>query len=142
MRLKDSLKLNIDCVLGVRDSIGASIADVSIVHRKWSGSKIGEGEATETVTKMLPTPGIKLFNHDLRIKEGGTVQSKDILLTSISQHKYPEQSMIDGTKPDKLVEVMYDVGGRLYQVVSVEQHLVTWNVLLREISDQRRYPNG
>ncbi len=139
MRLSDSLRANIDCVLGVRDSIGASVSDVAIVKRTWNGSKIGEGQATELITKMLPTPGIKLFNHDLRIKEGGTVQSKDILLTSISQNKYPEQSMIDGTKPDKLTEVMYEVGGRLYQVVSVEQHLVTWNVLLREISDQRRY---
>lgn len=134
----DSFK-NTDKILGIRDKIGAVLKPVSIVSRTWSGIQVGEGEPVDSVVRLLPSPRVVDFTHDLRIQPGGSVQQGDILLKGISKESHPKQSELDGTSDKKNVEKFYLVGERLYQAISVREKYLTWNVQVRELSHQERF---
>jgi hypothetical protein len=134
----DSLLPAIDSILGVRDSAGAAISPVYLVTRTWSGSEVGEGTATDVDTRMLPTPGLKNFSQNINLREGGAVKSGDIILKSVSKNSYTLADL-DGSSPSGNVEKFYLVGTKLYQVINVLESYVTWDVQLRELSNQTRY---
>jgi hypothetical protein len=146
MGLIDDLKGSIDSVLGVRDSIGAVLKPVYFVTRTWYSDEartvpsegIG-GFAKDVEVQMLPSPGIRDYTHDLRALEGGMVKQGDIILENVSGNSYTE-AQLDGTSASAHVEKLYRVGEVIYQVISVKEKYVTWNVQLRRISDQTRYP--
>lgn len=140
-----SLLPSIDAILGVRDSIGAIIQPVYLVTRQWY-TDIGlttpasqpEGYAKDTVVQLLPSPGMKSFNQDVRLREGGAIKAGDIVLTGVSRNKY-QQCNLDGTTPNKGVELLYMLGQTMYQVINVTQKYVTFDVQIRELTDQQRY---
>jgi hypothetical protein len=134
----DSLMPAIDSILGVRDSIGAVIQPVFLVTRTWSGSTIGEGVAHDAEAQMLPSPGLKDFSQDIRLREGGSVKQGDIILTNVSKNSYKEADL-DGSSSKANVEKLYRVGAKLYQVINVAEKYVTWDVQLRQLSNQTRY---
>lgn len=138
MSIVSDLKPGLNAILGIRDDLGAALKEVYLVTRSWSGGELGEGDPTEIKVRMLPSPRVVEFKHDLRIKEGGAVQQGDILLKMISKVSFPKQCDVDGSTNSQNVEKFYEVGGILYRVVGVTEKHLTWNVLLRPISNQAR----
>lgn len=140
--LIEGLKLNLDSVLGVRDTIGATLHKVYLITRTWSGKQPGEGQAIDQSVQIKPTPGIKEYAHDLRLVEGGAVKQGDIILRGISKHIYPNETFLDGRTGNKSVEKFYLINDRLYTVINIKENYVTWDVQLRKLSNQTRYGGG
>lgn len=141
----DSLMPAVDSILGVRDAVGAVIQPVYLVTRLWfsnaarttPATEIG-GYARDIEAQMLPSPGLKDFSQDIRIKEGGAVKSGDIILQHVSKNSYALADL-DGTVSAANEEKLYRVGSKLYQVINVREDYVTWHVQLRELTNQTRY---
>lgn len=141
----NALLPRINSILGVRDSIGAIIRPVYFVTRQWYVDQAltiknnqPEGFAKDTTVQLLPTPMLKDFSQDIRLREGGTVKAGDIVLRGVSKASYKEAD-IDGTTSDTGVQKFYLVGDKLYQVINVTEKYVTWDVQIRELTNQTRY---
>ena len=134
----DSLLPAVNSILGVRDAAGAVIDPIYFVTRTWTGAEIGEGTASEVVVQMLPSPGLKNYSQDVRLREGGVVKQGDIILTNVSRYSYQEADL-DGSSTGNNVEVLYLVGVKLYQPINIFKNYLTWNVQLRELTNQQRY---
>ena len=130
------LLTSIDSILALRDSIGAAKKEVWLITRTWSGTELGDGTATDVRTRMLPSPRVVEFNHDMRILEGGAVKQGDVLLKMISKQSYPTENLIDGKSTVQNVEKLYELSGIYYRAVTVTENHVTWTVLLRRLSNQ------
>src|ERR1039458_2578740 len=89
--LISSLLPSMDSILSIRDTLGAVIQPVFFVTRTWSGALIGDGVAVDTEVQMLPSPGLKNYAQDLRLKEGGSIKAGDIILTNVSRNKYTDR---------------------------------------------------
>lgn len=135
----EDLKDVVDDVLQVRDDIGAIKDSVYIVTRAWDGDEIGDGNAVESKTIVYPSPWIVDYSHSLRITEGGNIKQGDILLKQISQDRYPNEIDVDCKTSSKLIEKFYEIGGILYNVISVRKRYATWDVQVRRLKDQTRY---
>lgn len=141
-----SLLPAIDSILGVRDTIGALKAPVFLITRTWytdSGrtslnSEVG-GYARDVEVQLLPSPEIINFAQDVRIRQGGAVEQGDVLLRNVSKNLY-EKTDLDGTSTAQNVQKFYRVGTIVYQVRSVVEKYVTWDVQVRPLTDQTRYP--
>lgn len=136
--LIDSLLPVVDGILGIRDSLGAVIDPVFIVTRTWSGTEMGDGVAKDTEAQILPSPGLKKYAQDVRLREGGAIKAGDIFLIDVSRNKYGEKDL-DATTDANNIERLYRVGDKIYQVINIEKKYVTWNVQLRELTNQQRY---
>jgi hypothetical protein len=136
--LIDSLKDCIDSVLGVRDSIGAVLKPVSLVKRTWEGDRPGNGEASEEKTQVLPSPRIVALDKNLKAVEIGVVKSGDIEIRQVSKNQFPSIAEVDGSSPARNVEMLFEVGTDLYQVIKVSEHYLWWNIQLRRLTDQTR----
>lgn len=143
--LIDDLKESIDDILAVRDDIGAVLQPVFFVTRTWytdaelttQATEIG-GYAADVEVRMRPSPGIKEFAHDLRLREGGMIKQGDILLTNISGNKFDLEDL-NGSSPAANVEKLFRVGDSIYQPIMPHQKYVTWDLQLRRLSNQTRY---
>ena len=127
---------SVDSILGIRDSIGAALKEVSFYKRTWSGEEVGEGLSSSIVTSMKPSPRVVEYKDDFRVREGGVIKQGDIMLKMISKNLYTE-SELNGIA-EKNIEMLFLVGEKLYRTVSVTEKHLTWNVLLRPLSDQRK----
>lgn len=131
----------LDCVddaLGIRNDLGLYKACVSIVTREWSGEHVGRGTHSDTEEAMRPMPDIREYSHDLRVKEGGTIQGGDILLRGVSMKSYTEDQMnLKVEKP--YIEKFFKIGGSLYESISVTKKYATMDVLIRKISEKADY---
>ena len=132
----ESLKKSSDCILGIRDSIGAVKRRVSLVKRTWSGTEVGDGGATDETWEVIPQPGIKDLSHDLRILKGGAVQQGDLFITGISKNRYPDEKMIDNSSDDKAIEWFYKIGDARYKAINVVEMHITWKVQVRRLTSQ------
>lgn len=139
-QLLDNLKLDIDSVLQVRGQIGAVLKRVEMLSRTWSGTRVGDGTAVDTIVKVFPQPAVTEFGNDLRIVEGGMVKQGDNLIKAMSKQSYPLESDVDCTSDDPLTEKYYLLDGKLHTVINVKEKYLTWDILVRERSDQTRYP--
>ncbi len=128
-----------DDIFAIRNDIGAQKKCCSLVVRTWSGERIGEGVATEVISEIYPAPWVVEYKADSKIYQGGVIQQGDIVLKTISKNKYPDRALLINESKVKNVEKLYDVGGILYQAVSLTEDYVHWAVQLRRVSDQRRY---
>ena len=137
----------IDAVLGVRDAVGAVIRPVFFVTRTWYKNPEltipaarPEGYAKDDVpVQLLPSPGMKDFSQDLRTREGGAVKAGDIILKQISKAKFTRADLEQFKIPNK--QRIYQVGDKLYEVINVTEKHVTFDVQVRELSNQKRYLN-
>lgn len=139
MSIVDDVRSMADEILGVRDEIGAVKRPVFILTRTWSGSERGEGAATDVSVQVLPSPLVKDFSHDLRVREGGNIKQGDQLIKSISQESYPNETDVNCTVTQKNVERWYYIDGHLYEVISVRRRYVTWDVQVRKTAKQKLY---
>ena len=128
----------IDSILSIRDQLGAVIRPVSFLTRTWSGTEPGSGTATDSVVQLLPTPKIKEFSQDVRLREGGNIRAGDIILMGISRNKYTYQDL-DSVTASKSVEKFFMVGDKIYQIIQVTEKYVTFDVHIRELTNQARY---
>lgn len=135
----DSLRVDLDSVLGIRDAVGAVFKPVSLLTRTWSGRRLGEGKATDVVVPMRPSPRVTEYGNDVRIVEGGVVKQGDNLVRGISKLSYPLETDVDCSSKDPLVQKFYLLGDKVYTVINVKEGYLVWDVLLRELSDQTRY---
>lgn len=141
-----SLLPAIDSILGVRDQIGAVLQPVYFLTRTWyldqqltqPSDQVGNGYAKDTVVQMLPSPGIKNFSQDIRLREGGAVAAGDIILTDVSKNSYTSDQL-RGLPGVANIEKLYLVGTKVYQVINVVEKYVTFDVQVRELSNQTRY---
>jgi hypothetical protein len=135
----DDLLGDVDSILGIRDDLGVALHPVFIVTRTWSaGTELGEGDYSDTELQMLPSPRIKEFADDYKIKEGGAIQQGDIMLKMISKQSYPKRSDVDCSVDQQFIEKFYKINDIFYRVIFVWEQHVTWNVHLRRVSDQTR----
>ncbi len=134
----DDLKPIADSVLGIRDTLGAVIDPVFFLTRTWSGTEVGDGTPVDTLEQLLPSPCLKRYDFDLRLREGGVIKQGDILLKSISLNKYTE-AQLDGSSPSANVQKFFLVGDKIYESLNCHKRYVTWEVLVRKISNQERY---
>jgi hypothetical protein len=128
----------IDSVLSVRDKAGLVLKECSIVNRKWSGKTVGDGRASDTVTKIYPSPGVKDLSHNIRLVEGGAVKQGDLFLIGISKNKY-EDSDLRADTGKKNQERFIRVGEDLYTVISVKENYLTWDIQVRRLSSQENF---
>jgi len=125
-------------ILGLRDDLGAIKHPIYILTRVWSGSERGSGTPSDSVTQLLPTPYLVDLSHNMNLREGGTLKQGDLLLKMISKKTYQE-SQIDCSTGDSLTEKWYYVKGLLYEVVSVTEEYVYFNVQVRKATKQNIY---
>ena len=135
----------VDSILGIRDNIGALIHPVYLVTRTWftdSGlttpATAPEGYAKDSSVQLLPTPALKDFSQDIRLKDGGSVKQGDIILSGVSKNKYASTDL-DGSLLGANIQLFFAVGVKLYQIINVTEKYVTFNVQIRELSNQSRY---
>lgn len=133
----DGLKKSINSILGVRDKIGV-IHEVFQVTRRWSGGEIGRGESVESKTRMLPTPGLREYAHDLRLNEAGAIRQGDILLKGISKVNYPTETDLDCSTEEPGEERFWLIDGKEYQTINIKESYVTWDVQIRRRSGNAR----
>lgn len=136
MSILDSLRLNVNSILGLRDSLGVTKGLVYLVTRTWEGPEMGEGNYIDEEVQMLPTPYIFIFSAEDKIPEGGNVKLHDIVLRQISMQTYPTVDLIDCSSDIENIEKLYRVDGSLYRVIEVTKKHVTWKVILRRLSQQ------
>lgn len=132
--IRASLTDCIDCILGVRDDIGAALADISIITRTWTGERVGDGTFTDVVTALKPTPQIKDFSHDVRVSEAGAVKQGDLILVGVSRHAFPTEASLRTDVVSAVQEKMIKVGRHFYRTIHVKEKLVTWDIHIRKIN--------
>lgn len=120
-----------DEILGLRDELGAEKAQVFIVTRTWATEK-GVGGYTEQVSQMKPTPYIVDLSHKYQVLQGGAVRQGDLLLKTVSKETYKTEDIVSLRTSDKLTEKYYKINGSLYEVISVTDNYVYWNVQIRK----------
>jgi hypothetical protein len=125
-----------DDILGVRDAIGATIHPIYILTRQWSGAEPGDGTAVDTVAIVKPSPAIKSLAHDFVAIQAGSVQSGDLLLKGISKQSYPLKESVAFTAQEPNIEKFYRIDGALYQVISVVENYIYWNVQIRRVTHE------
>lgn len=143
----------LDCsedILETRDCVGAALKEVFIVTRTWSGDRPGNGQPEDKDERILPTPRVVDYSHDIRLREGGGIKEGDIILKGISKNKYSDENYVRGKTTERNVEVFYQLGGEingenkgeLYKVISVMENYLTWDVQLRRLSSQEQFDNS
>jgi len=127
-----------DGILGLRDDLGVAKKPVYILTRTWSGAKRGEGLPTDAQVQVLPSPRIVDLSHSLRVREGGAIRQGDLILKMISKQSNVRAD-IDGTVTGDNLERWYHIEGSLYEVISVTERHVDFNVQVRKTSKQKFY---
>lgn len=138
MGIVDDILSVTDDILGLRDDLGAIKYPIYILTRTWSGQERGSGEASDTIEQMLPTPYLVDLSHNLNLREGGTLKQGDLLLKMISRNKFKEDD-INCSVTNKNIEKFYFIKNLLYEVISVTEHYVYFNVQIRKATKQKVY---
>lgn len=130
--LRQSLMGCVDKILGVREDIGAQLADVYLIERSWAGERPGDGSFIDVSVRLSPTPGIVDYSHSVTISESGAYKSGDIILKNISRNQWAEGQLLTVTDA-KNVERFYKVGNHYYTCIHIKENFLTWDVHLRKI---------
>lgn len=124
----------LDCILGIRDDIGVGLGPVCLVTRTWSGERVGDGSYTEVITKMLPTPEIKDFSHDVRVSDAGAIKSGDLILKTIDKNRFSEDELRTDTGEEK-IEKFIKVKTHRYRTIHIKEKVFFWDVHIRKVSE-------
>lgn len=135
----DSLKRSTNSIYGIRQKIGAELVEVFILTRVWAGQEIGVGNPVDTVEKVEPTPSIKDFSQDIRIQEGGGLESGDVVLRGVSKLNYPKSETLETRTGQRDVEKFWclkSASGEkdLYTVISTKEKHLAWDIQLRKVT--------
>jgi hypothetical protein len=138
MGIVDDVLKNVDSILGLRDDLGAIKHPIYILTREWSGNEPGSGTPTDSTQQVLPTPYLVDLSHSLRLREGGNLKQGDLLLKMISKKTYNEKQ-INCSVENQNQERWYYINGLLYEVISITEEYVYFNVQVRKASKQKTY---
>ena len=130
--LRENLKGCIDKVLGIREQIGAQLADVYIIERTWSGQRQGDGSFTDVELKISPAPQIVDYSHNVRVSSAGAIKSGDLILRGVSPKYTEEQLKTQVDERNK--ERFYRLGTSYYTCIHIKENLVTWDIQIRKVS--------
>jgi hypothetical protein len=139
MSLIEELKEDLNDILDIIDELGAYNYPLFFLTRTWSGVRAGEGTAKDVLTRVVPSPMIRDYSHDIRVQQGGAIQQGDLILRLLSKQSYPTQKHIDGSSDKLNVEKFYYINEGLYRVVSITENYLTWNVQIRKTAHQKTY---
>ena len=131
--IRKSLAKCSDAILGVREGMGAQLADVYLITRTWAGERVGDGPFRDVTQKISPTPEIVDYSHDVRVTEIGSVKAGDLILRGVSRNKYPEEATLRTDTGSRKVEKLYKIGEHFYRTVNIKENLITWDVQVRKI---------
>lgn len=129
-KLQKSLLKCINKILHSKECADALVHKVFHVERIWSGDHIGDGKYRDFKTEIYPTPSIIDYSHNLMASQGGNIQSGDLLLQGISKANYDRKFLSPQTDSPN-IERWFIIEDREYRAVSITEHLVTFNVLVR-----------
>jgi hypothetical protein len=135
--VQDILEI-VDDILGIRDELGALKHPIYILTRNWEGQK-GLGTPTDTIEQVLPTPNLVNFSLEQDPNEVGKVAQGQILLKMISKNKYTEKQINGSVDNPESQDRWYYINGQLYEVVSVTEEYVYFNVLLKKTVKNKVY---
>ena len=127
---------DIDDILKLRDELGAVKKPVYLFTWIWPQEK-GQGSPAQTIVQMLPSPYVINFSHSSKVQEGGSWKQGDLLLKHISKKSYPLEADVDCTVGDEVTEKWYLIDGYRYEVISVVEDYVYWNVQVRKTLKKR-----
>ncbi len=129
-----------DEILGLRDEIGAVKSHVHILTRTWSGEEVGDGNPSDTIEQILPTPYVVNLHVNSRVKTGGAVKEGDVMLKHISKQSYPDENTVSLKNDNcKTVEKFYYLDGKLYNMFHVTSDYIYWNVHVRLTTKKKVY---
>lgn len=131
MSIVSDIEENINDYLGLRDELGAIKESIFILTRTWDAEK-GKGLPADEKVQVLPTPQLVDLTMSYRNREAGSDKQADVMLKMISKKTYPERQCIDCSTTDESIEKWYLIDGFTYEVVSVTQDYVWWNVYLKK----------
>lgn len=143
--LIESIQKSLDPILSVRDILGAQKHNVFLLKRTKSASnpELDEFNSIDPVDEIekqiLPSPRIVDYSHDKRLREGGNIKQGDLLLKMISKNSFPSRDEIECITPSKNIERYYYINDDLYNVVSVTEDYVWWNVQIRKATNKTIY---
>jgi hypothetical protein len=132
--LRDSLLKASDCILGVREQIGAQVADVYLIERTWAGQRPGDGTFVDVSARLSPTPQIVDYSHDVRLSEAGSYKSGDLILRGISRNVWAEAQLLTVTDA-KNKEKFYKIGSNFYTAIHIKENFLTWDVHVRKLNE-------
>jgi hypothetical protein len=121
-------------ILGVRDDIGAVIHPIYLVTRTWSGESVGDGTYLDVEEQMLPSPSVQKLTFNLPALQAGQYEVGDLIIRHISKQNYPDEDVVSCKSSDSNIEKFYKINGKFYQVISVNESYVTWEVTIRKVS--------
>ena len=133
MSLKENLISSFDDILATRQNIGAVIQRVYIVHRRWTGDRVGDGIFRDSYTLVDPQPQIIDLSHNLNIQAGGVYEQSDLILKLISKNKFARQDLLTDTK-DEFTEKFIKVGDFFYRTKHIKEKLVTYEIHIQKVS--------
>ena len=113
----------------IRERVGY-LQKVYILTRTWANA-IGSGNYTDSVVRVVPTPGISNLEHRRMVTSHGETSGGDIHLTGIAYDLYDEQKL--GNVPtSKKQEKFFLINGKTYVTVSIDQRASSWSVVLKK----------
>lgn len=124
----------VDKILGIREEMGAQLADVFFVTRTWSGERTGDGDFSDTIEQMSPLPEIVDYSHDVRLQQAGTYKQGDLILRSVSRNQYPDEDKLRTDTLERNVEKFLKVGDHFYRTIHIKEKLVTWDIHVRKVA--------
>lgn len=133
---KDYIAKCAESILRLQDKIGATIHQVYLVKRAWSGAQIGDGASFDTNYLIEPSPHVQEFSQNIMAGQGA-IEQGDVLLKYISKTEYTREFLGPQTE-SPLIEKFYLIDGKEYRVVNIKETLVYFNVLVRATITQRK----
>lgn len=135
--LRASLLKSVDCILGIREGLGAELAEVYIITRTWAGERPGDGEFIDVSKDLRPWPHIVDLGHNINVAEAGSIKQGDLILKQISRNLFTELDLLTCTDIDN-VEKFIKVGNHYYRTIHVKEKLLTWDVHIRKVSEDEQ----
>jgi hypothetical protein len=136
MTILEDVNANVAEAMRTIDGLELYRHKVYILTRTWSGDRVGRGSKTDEQVQVYPTPYMKDYSHDLRVREGGNIRAGDVIIKYIPKEDYAEESLLDCSTSAKNIEKFYVINNRIYNVVSVLEGYVYWNVHLRKTNQE------
>ncbi len=116
---------------GIRERVGYK-QKVYIMTRQWD-SEVGLDDPTDTVIRVIPTPGIQDLGHRRMVMPHGDSITGDIVLKGIAFDKFTEKEL-GNIGQDELTERFYLIDEKTYSINRVTQSMVSWSVVLTKMN--------
>lgn len=134
----ESMRQLRDFVAPLAETFGIAYARSLVIQRRWREG----GEKFSDTYCISPTPIIGRKPPQIANADNTSISIKqDLLLVEGVSRKYPREHII-GTGINYWVDAQISsngiIGGFECDLYSIDEHPLTWNLILRRITDERR----